>query len=172
MICWRCHSNSINPGSRLPNISDVKTRKRRNMVEIDMIRNNRIDDLVLSRQDHSDFFNVLCWFGFSEFSSTRYYVSLVYICEIWKNGTVLSESASVTLRYFYLSRSIVGVFESLTTCFWTVDTAMHRYFVDIWRHLTPIAQKVHLSNLILSTSSLNEHDTKINWQMKVKLFRL
>ena len=115
MICWRCHSNSINPGSRLPNISDVKTRKRRNVVEIDMIRNNRIDDLVLSRQDHSDFFNVLCWFGFREFSSTRYYVSLVYICEIWKNGTVFNESASVTLHYFYLSRSIVGVFENLTT---------------------------------------------------------
>jgi len=39
MICWRCHSNSVNTGSRLPNISDVKTRKRRSMVGIDMIRN-------------------------------------------------------------------------------------------------------------------------------------
>ena len=38
---WRCHSNSVNTGSRLPNISDVKTRKRRNMIGIDMIRNNR-----------------------------------------------------------------------------------------------------------------------------------
>ena len=43
MICWRCHSNSVNTGSRLPNISDVKTRKRRNVVGIDIIRNNRID---------------------------------------------------------------------------------------------------------------------------------
>ena len=42
MICRHCHSNSINTGSRLPNISDVKTRKRRNMVGIDMIRNNCI----------------------------------------------------------------------------------------------------------------------------------
>ena len=42
MICWRCHSNSVNTGSRLPNISDVKTRKRWNMVGIDMIQNNRI----------------------------------------------------------------------------------------------------------------------------------
>ena len=42
MICWRCHSNSVNTGSRLSNIWDVKTRKRRNVVRIDMIQNNRI----------------------------------------------------------------------------------------------------------------------------------
>jgi hypothetical protein len=42
MICWRCHSNSVNTGSHLPRCSDVKTRKRRNMVGIDMIRNKRI----------------------------------------------------------------------------------------------------------------------------------
>ena len=38
----RCHSNSVNIGSRLPICSDVKTRKRWNVVGIDMIRNNRI----------------------------------------------------------------------------------------------------------------------------------
>jgi hypothetical protein len=38
----RCHNNSVNTESRLPSISDVKTRKRRNVVGIDMIRNNRI----------------------------------------------------------------------------------------------------------------------------------
>ena len=43
MICWRCHSNNINTESRLPNFPDVKTRKRRNVVGIDMIRNNRFD---------------------------------------------------------------------------------------------------------------------------------
>ena len=42
MICWRCHSNSVNYGSRLPSSSDIKTRKGRNVVGIDMIRNNRI----------------------------------------------------------------------------------------------------------------------------------
>ena len=42
MICWRCHSNSVYTGSRLPNILDVKTRNRWNMVGIDMIRNKRI----------------------------------------------------------------------------------------------------------------------------------
>jgi hypothetical protein len=36
------HSNSVNTGGRLPICSDVKTRKRRNVVGIDMIRNNRI----------------------------------------------------------------------------------------------------------------------------------
>ena len=35
-------SNIINTGSRLPICSDVKTRKRRNVVGIDMIRNNHI----------------------------------------------------------------------------------------------------------------------------------
>jgi hypothetical protein len=35
MICWRCHSNSVNTGNRLPICSDVKTRKRRNVVGID-----------------------------------------------------------------------------------------------------------------------------------------
>ena len=34
LIIYRiyCHSNSVNTGSSLPNISDVKTRKRRNMI--------------------------------------------------------------------------------------------------------------------------------------------
>ena len=44
----RCHSNSVNTGSRLPICSDVKTRKRRNVVGIDMIRNNRIVKIKLS----------------------------------------------------------------------------------------------------------------------------
>jgi hypothetical protein len=43
MKCWRWHSNSVNTGNRRPSDSDVKTRKRRNVVGIDMIRNNRID---------------------------------------------------------------------------------------------------------------------------------
>ena len=45
MIYRCCHSNSINTGSRLPNISDVKTRKRRNVVVIDMIGNNHITSI-------------------------------------------------------------------------------------------------------------------------------
>jgi hypothetical protein len=28
MICWRCHSNSVNTGSRLPICSDVKTNRQ------------------------------------------------------------------------------------------------------------------------------------------------
>jgi hypothetical protein len=42
MICWRCQSNSVNTESHLPICADVKTRKRRNVVGIDMIRINRI----------------------------------------------------------------------------------------------------------------------------------
>ena len=46
MICWLCHSNSVTTGSSLPNISAVKTRKRRNMIGIDIIRSNRINCLI------------------------------------------------------------------------------------------------------------------------------
>jgi hypothetical protein len=46
MICWR-HSNSVSTGSRLPRCSEVKTRKRRNVVGIDMIRNNRIENMQI-----------------------------------------------------------------------------------------------------------------------------
>ncbi len=38
----RCHRNSVNTRSLLPICSDVKTRKRWNVIGIDMIRNNRI----------------------------------------------------------------------------------------------------------------------------------
>ena len=48
MICWRCHNKSVNTGSRLLNISDFKTRKRPNMIGIDMIRNKRIKKICLS----------------------------------------------------------------------------------------------------------------------------
>jgi hypothetical protein len=47
IICWCCHSNSVNTGSRLPNISEIKTRKRRNMIGIDMIRNNSIECFLI-----------------------------------------------------------------------------------------------------------------------------
>jgi hypothetical protein len=40
--CQHHQSNSVNTGSHLPRNSDVKTRKRRNVVGIDMIRNNCI----------------------------------------------------------------------------------------------------------------------------------
>ena len=42
MICWRCHSNIVNTGSRLPNILDARTWTTRNMIGIDMIQNNCI----------------------------------------------------------------------------------------------------------------------------------
>jgi hypothetical protein len=42
MICWRCHSNIVNTGSRVPNILDARTWTTRNMIGIDMIQNNRI----------------------------------------------------------------------------------------------------------------------------------
>ena len=49
MICWRCHSNSVNTRSCLPRGSDVKTWKRRNVVGIDMIWNNRIAHLEFNK---------------------------------------------------------------------------------------------------------------------------
>jgi hypothetical protein len=46
-VCWCCHGNSANIRSCLPNISDVKTQKRRNMIGIDMIRNKHIAGIFL-----------------------------------------------------------------------------------------------------------------------------
>ena len=40
------NADTVNTGNRLPRASDVKTRKIRNVVEIDMIRNNRIGLVV------------------------------------------------------------------------------------------------------------------------------
>jgi hypothetical protein len=48
-ICWRCHSNSVDTGSRLSNISDVKTRKRRNVVRI--VQPSIVCFLIRSFQD-------------------------------------------------------------------------------------------------------------------------
>jgi hypothetical protein len=64
MKCWRCHSNSVNTGSRLPRRSDVKTRKRRHMVGIDMIRNNTYCFVWLCCFTYSDVqhFVLLCVF--------------------------------------------------------------------------------------------------------------
>ena len=50
MISWRCHTNSVNTGSSLPNIQDVMTRKRRNVIGIDMFQNNRIATCSLAKQ--------------------------------------------------------------------------------------------------------------------------
>jgi hypothetical protein len=50
MMCWRCHSNSVNTRNRLPICSDVKTRNRRNVVGIDMIRNNRIKYFIANNR--------------------------------------------------------------------------------------------------------------------------
>jgi hypothetical protein len=56
MICRHCHINSVNTGSRLPICSDVKTRKKRNVVRIDMNRNYRIGT------EYCNLFG-LVWFG-------------------------------------------------------------------------------------------------------------
>ena len=50
MICWRCHINSVNTRSRLTIFSDVKTRKKRNVVGIDMIRDNRIEYFIANNR--------------------------------------------------------------------------------------------------------------------------
>ena len=84
MICWRCHSNSVNTGSRLPICSDVKTRKRQNVVGIDMIRNNRIKQsfhapLTSYTMDVIENHTVVLRFSFFSFVDLR--CSYVY----WEN---------------------------------------------------------------------------------------
>jgi hypothetical protein len=55
------HCDSVNTGSRLPICSDVKTRKRRNVVGIDMIRNNRIGCLLFVYYHDSCELSFICY---------------------------------------------------------------------------------------------------------------
>jgi hypothetical protein len=82
MICWRCHSNSVNTGSSLPKISDVMTRKRRNVIGIDMIRSNRIArSIILYWWFHlaSCFCRFIC-------VNTMLCLSVLYILRFLTNG--------------------------------------------------------------------------------------
>ena len=60
MIYWHCHNNSVNTGSSLPNISDVMTRKRRNVIGSDMIPNNRIETKLYYMNSFLQIFHFLC----------------------------------------------------------------------------------------------------------------
>ena len=89
MICWRCHSNSVNTGSRLPSISDLKTRRKRNVVGIDMIRNN-----VLCLYNISINQWLVTW---SKYGWTRYYQGTKknYLTELWLD-TMNPQTARIT----------------------------------------------------------------------------
>ena len=67
MICWRCHSNSVNTGSLLPICSDVKTRNRRNVVGIDMIRDNVLDSIF-----NKSTYNPYCYIRFAKTEQAKY----------------------------------------------------------------------------------------------------
>ena len=45
---------------------------------------------------------------------------------------IFSESVSITIRYFHLLRNIVGLFESLIICLWTMDTPLFITFIVIF----------------------------------------
>jgi hypothetical protein len=74
MICWRCHRNSVNTESRLPISSDAKKRKRRNVIGIDMIRNNRIVYLSIGVNRAL----ILLWFVCLLFIFNNYMFSIFY----------------------------------------------------------------------------------------------
>ena len=68
LICWRCHGNGVSTVSRLPNISEVKTRNRRNMIGIDMIPNNHIGHnicnfdipLIVNKLEECNLYTTFC----------------------------------------------------------------------------------------------------------------
>jgi hypothetical protein len=107
MICWRCHSNSVNTGSRLPYLSDVKTRKRRNVVGIDIIRKNRIK-MYLTTKRHISIRILLCTLTpeVQCFTFYRNYVKMIAcFCSFSKFGscigllTLQGKNESVKDRY-------------------------------------------------------------------------
>jgi hypothetical protein len=127
MISWRCHSNSVNTGSRLPICSDVKTRKRRNVVGIDMIRNNRID--VLRKVDSFFCYIVITssilirwwWYLFDTDSFSRKWDNCINVqvarCRyiLWKHHQTLKMASidtflMTTYKFVFLDNFFGGIF--------------------------------------------------------------
>ena len=99
MICWGCHSNSVSTGSRLPICSDVKTRKRRNVVGIDMIRNNRIWRVLLLTNvcqlttGYSITLTRLVWKQYV----FLYVKQITYICRMHQSSPKFSEEGGASI---------------------------------------------------------------------------
>ena len=106
-ICWRYHSNSVYTGSRLPNISNVKTRKRRNMVGINLIRNKRITFF----QSVNVWINWLLktkWYSLRPSSS----VNIIFV----NKSTHLPHQKTVNVYYLLVLLIVVGCFLVLFFC--------------------------------------------------------
>ena len=104
MICWRCHSNSVNIRSCLPISSDVKTRKRRNVVGIYMIQNNRIILMLDSIFQYliplfSQIFITVFFISFSLFSSIFHIISFIF-----SSIRLLFFSINYWLHFFFIDK--------------------------------------------------------------------
>jgi hypothetical protein len=137
MICWRCHINSVDTGRRLPSISDVKTRKRRNVVGIDMIRNNRIVSVNHANNNLCTSQNALSrhrldsslWFKRMEVMEVKSLIwaqkGKLYIIyenvmkwnttELISNGDLFQPHLKYTFKFFHICRSRLRSF--ITTLF-------------------------------------------------------
>ena len=124
MICWRCHSNSVNTGSRLPICSDVKTRKRGNVVGIDMIRNNRITCLQYAT------ITIIIMLGFL-FSSYVLYSDLIHRHVVFS----LRQSRRELHAYnTYATITIIIMFKFLCSSYSPHPYLRHRHLLFSLRH--------------------------------------
>ena len=113
LICWRCQSNSVNTGSRLPICSDVKTRKRRNVVGIDMIRNNRIVwSLVWPNRVSNPQSSILE-------ACTQTITPLIWFHKKKEKRIVYCCSTSIPVWFFYIDVHI-DIFNYLNICLWSI----------------------------------------------------
>jgi hypothetical protein len=127
MICWRCHSNSVSTGSRLSICSDVKTRKRRNVVGIDMIRNNRIcrwwmNTLVTSQYQPRLSRITNLFFRWIRQSDCSIHIRLNY------SLISLNDQTRHEFSWLYFSNNLNAIYSHLWEHFANGDVLHHQHF--------------------------------------------
>ena len=133
MLCWRCHSNIVNTGSHLPNISDVKTRKIRNIIGIDMTLNKRIR---------------LAWWRTSQ--SLR--VNLLYPVNWWYS--VQTVRVGLGLDYDVLRL----LFYNISVISWRSVLLVEETGVSAENHWPVTSHWLTLSHNVASSTSRHERD--------------
>jgi hypothetical protein len=121
MICWRCHSNSVNTGSRLLSISDVKTSKTRNVIGSDKNVKKRLGWGSKVKMAHIDW-RFCCVHWHRKFSAElsieiRYCKTLNDEHSAWLNVDVW-RSLDLKRAVLFISTNITSVFPTSSCGRW------------------------------------------------------
>ena len=168
MICWRCHSNSVNTGNRLSRGSDVKTRKRRNVVGIYMIQNNRIILMLDSIFQYliplfSQIFITVFFLSFSLFSFIFHIISFIFSLI-----RLLFFSINYWLHFFFIDKLHVYFYNTNRFFLTHVHIVWYNIELDNWsrRWFLELEPKLTYSwhNIIKSTRQRLKNCARIHVQ--------